>query len=414
MFCAECGTKNESGAQFCENCGHKLEENSVSQVTTAPKTSERFSTKLKKMSKQNKIIAVVATVVAVSIIALYIVLNNMTKPEAVAEKYFNATMSYDLDAVYSFLDVSESKFTTKEVFKKINEKEEDEELPKVINYTVGKPLQSADGLSATVTITYILDGEKDSETADIKLAKSKDKKWFLFDNWKVNVTGNDTVKGYKIEVMKDSKVTVEGIDVDKKYIDKDESDDEVDVYSMPAMFTTYYDVVVKLPMGIEVEDKMLVKKDSKFKYSISIDNLTDKMKKNVTNAAKSGLQTIYDGVKDKKTFDEIKSAFEYKDADLSDLKDAYEDLVEDIDSSITFTDVDIKDVTLNRVSITDGNFRFYIKAKFDYKLTYQSGEETKTNDSDTSGYMYLTFKYVDGSFKLIDASNLHKSFSKYY
>ena len=138
------------------------------------------------------------------------------------------------------------------------------------------------------------------------------------------------------------------------------------------------------------------------------------MKKNVTNAAKSGLQTIYNGVKDKKAFDEIKSAFEYKDADLSDLKDAYEDLVEDIDSSITFTAIDIKDVSLSSVSVIDGDFRFYIKANIDYTLTYQSGEETKTNDSDTSDYMYLTFEYVNGAFKLIDASSLEYYFSKYY
>ena len=25
MFCGECGTKNETGSNFCENCGAKLE-----------------------------------------------------------------------------------------------------------------------------------------------------------------------------------------------------------------------------------------------------------------------------------------------------------------------------------------------------------------------------------------------------
>ena len=25
MFCGECGTKNEAGSNFCENCGAKLE-----------------------------------------------------------------------------------------------------------------------------------------------------------------------------------------------------------------------------------------------------------------------------------------------------------------------------------------------------------------------------------------------------
>ena len=26
MFCGQCGTKNEKGAAFCENCGAKLKE----------------------------------------------------------------------------------------------------------------------------------------------------------------------------------------------------------------------------------------------------------------------------------------------------------------------------------------------------------------------------------------------------
>ncbi len=29
VFCGECGTKNEKGAAYCENCGAKLEENEV-------------------------------------------------------------------------------------------------------------------------------------------------------------------------------------------------------------------------------------------------------------------------------------------------------------------------------------------------------------------------------------------------
>ncbi len=41
MFCGECGTKNETGSNFCENCGAKLENK---------KKNPMFSN----MSKQNK------------------------------------------------------------------------------------------------------------------------------------------------------------------------------------------------------------------------------------------------------------------------------------------------------------------------------------------------------------------------
>lgn len=417
MFCAECGTKNEVGAQFCESCGHKLETESVTtSKPVTPKESKSFSTKFKEMSKKNKIITVVSTLVVVALAVLYFVLGNITKPEVIAEKFFNALMSYDTDTVYGFIDAGDSAFTTKKMFKKVsmNDVKEDE-IPKVLNYTVGKPLTSTDGLSTTVTITYVLEGKDNSDTADIKLVKAKENKWLLFDNWKVNVSGTETVKGYQIKVMKGSKVTVEGVEVDKKYIDKKESDDSLDVYSMPAMFGATYGIKVALPIGIELEDDMRVRKDSYYKYSLSLSNLTDKVEEKIKSAVKTNVQAIYNGVKDKKTFDDVKSSFEYKDADLTDLKDAYEDLVDDINDSITLTKVEFKDVKLSNISInSDGKLYVSAKLTYDFSLTYQSGEETKTNDSNDSDYMYLTFDYANDSFKLVDASSLNSYFSKYY
>lgn len=108
------------------------------------------------------------------------------------------------------------------------------------------------------------------------------------------------------------------------------------------------------------------------------------------------------------------TSFEYKDADLTDLKDAYEDLVDDINDSITLTKVDIKEVKLSSVSINnDGNLYVYARVTYDYSLTYQSGEETKTNDENDYDYMYFTFDYANDSFKLVDASSLNSYFSRY-
>lgn len=416
MFCAECGTKNEVGAQFCESCGHKLENETVTTTTpVAPRESKSFSTKFKEMSKKNKIITVVSTLVVVALVVVYFVLGNMTKPEVIAEKFFNALMSYDTDTVYGFIDVDDSAFTTKEMFKKVSMKDvKEDEIPKVLNYTVGEPRTSTDGLSTTVTITYVLEGKDKSDTADIKLVKAKENKWLLFDNWKVNVSGTETVKGYQIKVMKGSKVTVEGVEVDKKYIDKKESDDSLDVYSMPAMFGATYGIKVALPIGIELEDDMRVRKDSYYKYSLSLSNLTDKVEEKIKSAVKTNVQAIYNGVKDKKTFDDVKSSFEYKDADLTDLKDAYEDLVDDINDSITLTKVEFKDVKLSNISInSDGKLYVYARVTYDYSLTYQSGEETKTNDENDYDYMYFTFDYANDSFKLVDASSLNSYFSRY-
>lgn len=415
MFCAECGTKNKSDAQFCESCGHKLENEKPTKTVKSKPQSGKNSTK-KQMSKKNKIILAIVTVIVVALAIVYFILSNMTKPSTIAEKFFNATMSYDAEAMYEYLDVEDSEFTTKEVFKKIidNSKDEDD-IPAVVNYTVGKPVASTDKLSTTVTITYVLKNSDKSKTLDVKLIKDKNKKWLIFDNWKVNVSGFDIVKDYQIKVMKGSKVKVEGIEVSSKYLDKEKSDDSFDVYSMPAMFETTYNVLVTLPLGIDIEDEMRVSEGNSYTYSLSLDNLTDEVKTKIQDSVKSNLQTLYDGAKDKKSFDDIKASFEYKDADLSDLKEQYEKLVKNISSDITLTSISFTDVKLNRVNInSEGNLYVATKVSYNYSLTYQSGEETKTNDSKDTDYVYLTFDYADDTFKLIDVSSLSTYFSKYY
>lgn len=415
MFCAECGTKNKSDAQFCESCGHKLENEKPKKTVKTKSQATKNATK-KEMSKKNKIILAVVTVIVVALAIVYFILNKMTKPSTIAEKFFNATMSYDAEAMYEYLDVEDSEFTTKEVFKKIidNSKDEDD-VPTVVNYTVGKSVVSTDKLSTTVTITYMLKNSDKSQTLDVKLVKDKNKKWLIFDNWKVNVSGFDIVKDYQIKVMKGSKVKVEGIEVSSKYLDKEKSDDSFDVYSMPAMFETTYNVLVTLPLGIDIEDKMRVSDGNSYTYSLSLDNLTDEVKTKLQDSVKSNLQTLYDGAKDKKSFDDIKASFEYKDADLSDLKEQYEKLVRNISSDITLTSVTFTDVKLNRVNInSEGNLYVATKVSYNYSLTYQSGEETKTNDSKDTDYVYLTFDYADNSFKLVDVSSLSTYFSKYY
>lgn len=415
MFCAECGTKNKSDAQFCESCGHKLENEKPKKTVKTKSQATKNATK-KEISKKNKIILAIGTIIVVALAIVYFILNNMTKPTTIAEKFFNATMSYDAEAMYEYLDVKESEFTTKEVFKKIIDSSKDEDdVPTVVNYTVGKSIPATDKLSTTVTITYMLKNSDKSNTLDVKLIKDKNKKWLIFDNWKVNVSGFDIVDDYEIKVMKGSKVKVEGVEVSSKYLNKKESDGSFDVYTMPAMFETTYNIVVTLPIGVDIEDKMRVSEGNSYTYSLSLDNLTDEVKTKIQDSVKSSLQTLYDGAKDKKSFDDIKASFEYKDADLSELKEEYEKLTNNISSSITLTSITFSDVKLSRVNInSEGNLYVSTKVSYSYSLTYQSGEETKTNDSKDTDYVYLTFDYADDTFKLIDVSSLNTYFSKYY
>lgn len=406
MFCGECGTKNVKNAKFCEKCGAQIK---AEKIVTEKEVKEK-----QPMSKKTKTTLTIGGIVAVVIIGIFIFLNSLASPKNIAEKMFNATADYDFETIYEFLDVEKNEFTTKEMFKNIMSKDIDEDdKVQVVNYTVSDPVYSEDKMTSTVTITYLLKDRSESGTYDVKLVKSKDKKWLFFDNWKVVMNNFDIANNYEIQVAKGSKVTLEGIVLGEQYLDKESSTEQLDVYKMPAMFEANYDLSIELPMGIKKEEKIKVRDEGYYKYRLSVSDLSDEEKTKLTNISKTNLEVLYNGVKDQKSFDDIKSSFEYDGANLSNLKSDYELLVKNIGKSLTT--IDFTTITLSDISIkSDGNIELYLKANYNYTVSYESGDETKTHDSSDYDYLYLTYSYVNGEYKLVDTSSLNTYFSKYF
>lgn len=391
MFCSECGTKNEKSSLFCENCGHKLEEN-------VPK-------------EKNSIVTYIIIGVLILLVGGYLFLNNMFSPKKVAEGYFEAVVNYDSDKLYNYIDLKESEFTTKEIFKKLTK---DTEKMNIINYNLENVEKSKDGMSATATFKYLLDGDKDSKTYTVNLVKTKDKKLLLFDNWKININNYEVIENYEFKVPTNSELTIQGIKVDKKYIK--ETEDNMDIYIIPSLFNLKYDIKVKTPISITINDSVLITKYSNYKFKLDKNNISDKDKQKLEKMVKISLDNLYNNAKDKKTWDEVKSLFEYKNGDVNNIKSTYNSLVNTFTSatttlnSISFTKIELSDISLNK----NNELYLSVKATYDFSLSYQSGDETKTNSSNDYDYVYLTYDYSDGDFKLVKASSLNTYFSKYY
>jgi len=402
MFCSECGTKNENGSLFCESCGHKFEE------VTPKKKPE------KEKNEKNSIVKYIVIGAIILLIGGYLFLDNMFSPKKVAEGYFEALVNYDSNKLYGYLDLEESEFTTKKIFKELNKKDSENEEVKVINYNLEKVEKSTDGMSATATFKYLLDGQKESDTYTVNLVKDKNKNWLLFDSWKINADNYTVIKNYEFEIPKGSEFTIQGIKVDKKYLK--ETEDNIDKYVIPSLFSTSYDIKVKMPIGITIEDKVSINNYSDYRLDFDEDNISKKDKQKIETAVKTSLENLYNNAKDKKTWDEVKSLFEYKDGDVSKVESTYNSLVNSFTNSsstlnsISFTKIDLSSISMNK----DGNLYVSVKATYDFSLSYQSGDETKTNNSDDYDYMYLTFDYSGGAFKLVNASSLNTYFSKYY
>ena len=117
MYCGECGTKNEKGAKFCENCGAALEQEEERTEETVKKQEKKQPTKPRKpMSKSKKILVSGITAVVILLVVGFLLLKNSVSPNAVANTYFKAFVDQDLDTMYQCSDLDESEFTTKDRF----------------------------------------------------------------------------------------------------------------------------------------------------------------------------------------------------------------------------------------------------------------------------------------------------------
>lgn len=414
MFCGECGTKNKKGDAFCKECGSKLESVEV----TTNKTKKEVSNAPKKpMAKSTKIIIGVVAVVVAALVALFIILGNITNPKNVAKEYIQAVVNKDGNKLYSYLSIEgDSTFVSKNVFNNyIKEKIKDDA---VTNYKITDVEYSTGKLQATVRFTYTTKNSSSEKTGKVTLTKDKSKKYLFFDNWKINDSiDTAVVKDYTLKVTKGSTLTYGGIKVDKKYLASSKSSTEYDVYVLPQVFG--YETVVKavLPSGLEIEEKVTPSTYySTHTVSFDEDTLTDAAKNKIIEVAKKDLNTIYTSAIAKKSFADIKSNFDVKGIDLTKFEQSYNNFVtklgneSNILTSFTVTNASIYDIDLD----SNGYLEVEFKVNYDYAIKYTdySNNEKTHSDSDYD-YMTVTLTYKNGTYYLVNINELETYFSRY-
>lgn len=397
MFCPECGKKNEEGVNFCEHCGAKIKE---PKKVKAPKKDK------KPLKKSTKILIGIISAVVIIVIAFFLIFSSKYDPKSIAEGYFLAAAEKDADKLYQYMDVENSDFTSKKVFKKVIESDEKTEL---LNYTVGTVQKSSDGLSATVPITYTLKGDSNSSTMSIHLVKDKQNKLLFFENWQVSSDDSMITTDYQITTFKDSTVTLEGVKVDKKYLDKKSSTDDYDVYVLPAIFDATYDVTVTLENGIKLQDEISV--GSYGDSNLTKLEVSDDIKEAIEKIAPKTIESLYKSAMDKKAFKDIKKDYEYKGSDLSDLEDNYDSFMDSI-SEQGLTKFTVKTAKVDSAELTDdGYIRVTVDTEYEYTVKRSFLGDDKENSDTTEDTMYLTFDYSGNNYKLVDFYSLDTYFS---
>ncbi len=396
MFCPECGKKNLSEAKFCEHCGAKIVDDTKVIKEKKPKKDK------KPMSKKNKIIISIIIVLCVTLTIVGLILSNNYKPSKVALEYFTALMENDTDKLYDYISVPENEFTTKEMFKKVNDDNDDDD--DLLNYKVTSEKISNDGLTAEVEISYTKEDDKTTSTKTIYLVKDKKNKLLIFDNWKISNQSSMINEDYTITTIKDATLKLEGITVDEKY--KENSSYNYDTYVIPALFKGTYDVTISLKNGLTT--KTTINVNNSYSANINDLELSDEDEDNLENTIKDNINTLYKAAIEKKTFDDVKTSFEYDDADLSDLESSYNSFSNSINGLIEYNvdEVEIEDISIN----SDGYL--YVQTKISYKYTAEKYIQDETVSKEDNDIAYLTFDYADG-FKLVDMLGLTTYFSRY-
>ena len=438
MFCGECGTKNTGASQFCENCGAKLAGSPEQQVNPSPvegnmnvnnvqvnnmqanqmpNNQQVIATQpAKPMSKKTKLILTIIGIVAAIFGGVYYYLGTLVTPEKVAENYFNALVELDAKKIYGFLQVEESDFTTEKMFEKVIKNTTDKNSKvEIVNYEVGSvKYDDLTKMTAKVTITYIEKDKEKSQTLDVKLAKGKDKKWLFYDEWLVITTAYEVKTDVTVKVDKGATVTIEGVKLGKKLLDEDSSTSYSDYYKVPVMFGGKYKINVKYPNGLETEELVNIASGGYY-ASLSASSLTKKVKSEITKQMKTDVQLLYDSAIAKKTFDEIKSNFEYTDGDLTNLTSAYNTLSADLASaSNQLTKIKVNDCELSSIySNSDDSLSMSTTFKYDYTVSYQSNGQAQTHSNDTTNYVTFTYERVNGKYQLTNVKYLKTYFSRY-
>lgn len=397
MFCEKCGAKNEAQAKFCEECGQPINNQKKDKI--------KF-----KITKKMAIIGGIVIAILIALIASYLLVKKSLSPEKQAIKYFEAVVNQDVDALYKYIDAKNSGLTSKKVFKQIADLDKNDK-DEVINYKVVKTDKVGD-LYMTITIEYATKDSTRSNKAYINFVKDKNKKYFLFDNWKIQNNDIRTVEGNKLKVLAGSKVSIAGVELKKGDLNKKDSNKSFDVYDLPEMFKTKYPVKVSLPLGFDIETTITPSSYSKVEtIEVDEDNLTDNAKKELQTAIKDNLKTIYESAIAKKSFNDIKSSFKNDSSDLKALEKSYTTFSKSLnDRTRKLTDIKFNEVVIRDLDITkDGQLEIYFKVSYDYTIKYNSGSEEKTETDDSYTYAYMDFNY-DKGYKIVDFRNLNYYF----
>lgn len=389
MYCQNCGSKNTDDAFYCENCGEKLE------VQDSPFWNANEPVVKKPVSKSVLIIAVELVCIGFLIYGMISGSKKLFSAEHEAENFFVYMQNGDFLKAYEKLDVAESDFICAELFQKVQANADSQVIG---NYQIKSNdqmnmLPQANALSKEVTIQFQSEGN--SYEYPITLNKQLEKKYVLFDDWKVDA-GKFICKEYMIYVPKGAKVVLDDIRLHDPYriteqMAESQSDSPMDIYQIPEIFCGSHTITVSMKDMESVKQTIKITNIDQ-EYRLNTMHMKKEAAKGLLQAAGKNMESIYNAALCGQDFQKIASIFTSNQEMLLQIKEDYEYLVSNLQAGDT-KPYSIQFYNINASVSSDDSSSLHLSFAYDLAYTYKDWWSGEIQKDVYSGNEELTFAF---------------------
>ena len=363
--------------------------------------------KSKKQRKKLHILSKIAILewvaVAVLLVGSYMMAQKYFSAGQAAKQYFTALMSGKVSDAYQFVDVAADGMVNEANFKTVVAQQG---CKKISGYDIMRDVEKSNHMHE-ITIRYNVKESQEDFYYTVCMEKSSEKKFYLFDQWKVNV-GDVIAKKVQVTVPSGTKVSIDGKELSE---DWKKVQEDGDCYTIPKMFYGTYEAKATHPIYEDETFTFRVDGEESTGRLPGFTKVKEEALQDVTEQAMNDFKVYWNGMTKKTGFSQLQNLSQLSEENYSS-EDDYANMLSRMASgknegivALTFDDLNVRAVTEN-----DGD-GLWVQVEFTADMAYTFNAydywyETTYMERRTDSYQgTLYYVYEDGKW-LQDNSDL--------
>ena len=370
---------------------------------TGQTTHNKVKKKRKKLHILSKIAILEWVAVVVLLVGSYMMAQKYFSAEQSAKQYFTALMSGKVSDAYQFIDVSADGMVNETNFKTVVAQQG---CKKISGYDIMRDVEKNDHMHE-ITIRYNVKDSKEDFYYTICMEKTGKKRFYLFDQWKVNV-GDVVAQKVKVTVPNGTKVSINGKELSAEWKKVQEN---TDCYTIPKMFYGTYEAKATHPIYEDETFTFSVNGEESTGELTGFSKVKEEALQKVTEQAMNDFKVYWNGMTKKTGFAQLQNLSQLSEENYSS-EDDYANMLSRMASSrtegivaLTFDEMNVKAVTVNDSDGQQVQVEFSSDMAYTFN-TYDFWDGKLKMERRTDYYQgTITYVYKDGKW-LQDTSNL--------